>query len=109
MPTNSPDGNGWNEWSRYVLKQLEDMGNSIKELRDAMIKLTLSAAESDRNYAALTEARTHIGANQVKLTTLEKQIEKISGRLKVLYYIGGLLVTVLLAVVIKWLTSGLGL
>lgn len=107
MPINSPDGNGWNEWSRYVLKQLEDMGNSIKELRDAMIKLTLSAAESDRNYAALTETRMHIDENQVKIITLEKQMEKISGRLKVLYYIGGLMVTILMAVVIKWLTAGL--
>lgn len=38
------DGNGWHEWSRHVLRELERMDESIRILHQEMVSLKIEIA-----------------------------------------------------------------
>ena len=102
------NGDGWNQWSRYVLAQLREIDSSIKDLNSAVLKLTLSAAEQTHERERLGDVCLQVGKNKTKIEDLTTRAEHLAQKQKVLYYVGGLIVTILVAIVIKWITTGLG-
>jgi hypothetical protein len=69
MP-NSPDdkGNGWGEWSRYVLKELERHNSLIEELNEKVIKIDGNVIEikTKADAAILTKAQAEALVAELK-------------------------------------------
>jgi methyl-accepting chemotaxis protein len=65
-------GNGWGEWSRYVLRELERLSDEFKELEKFIDSVSTSSGENSKLVGAMTE----------RLNSLSKRLEDISADVK---------------------------
>ena len=68
-----PDQNGWNEWSRYVLKTLEEVRGRVDVLADKIAKLDILVSQV--NHRAIND---RIEAAERRLEELHDRAEKSS-------------------------------
>ena len=71
MPDDNKNTNGWNEWSRHVLKELERLNVSIENVKDVKIENIYTKIEElkDDIQKKIEEINVNIGQLNVKSTT----------------------------------------
>ena len=63
MPTDPTKQNGWNEWSKLVLSELDRLDESMKEMQETMVKCHVELASIKPLFKRVERA-------EEKITTL---------------------------------------
>jgi hypothetical protein len=67
--------NGWNEWSRYVLKELERLNDIVKDVQDKAAKLL---ADVSANRATLDSLKADIADLKLAQATTALAVQSLT-------------------------------
>ena len=107
MPPEEKATNGWNEWSRHVLLELERLDDSVKELHVKIDKNKddLNAKVDEKCQAILNEIVGIKDKFTDKINDMNRQVTALKVKVALIGGFAGLIISGIVSLIVHWLTK----
>ena len=107
MPPDEKTTNGWNEWSRHVLLELERLSDGIKELDEKIDKNKdeLNKKIDDKFQAVMDSISNVKDQFRDKVDGVNRQLIALKVKVALIGGFAGLLISGIVSLVVHWLTK----